>query len=81
MDTASGNGKSKVLLEMTVECPKYKAMCLSILVEDCKKCEHHKSIDKLTEIRGVEVFDAICMFPTRRRITRLIREVSNACSE
>lgn len=74
----------QALLEMTVECPRYKAQCLSILVEDCKKCEHHKGVEKITEIRNVEVFDVICVFPQRRRITRLIRKIegdSNGSAE
>lgn len=80
-DIISGEGRKEALLEMTVECPKYKAMCISILVEDCKKCPHYKGIEKLTEIRGVEIFDVVCTFPFRRRITRLVREMKDACTE
>lgn len=74
----------EALLEMTVECPKYKAQCISILMDDCKKCSYHRGIEKVTEIRGIEIFDVVCNFPLRRRITRLMREtreVDNGGSE
>jgi len=41
----------------------------------CRACEHHKGIEKVTEINGVEIFDVRCVFPFRRRVTRLIRNM------
>lgn len=81
MDTISGKTadgkeapKKEHLLEMTVECPKHSAQCLAILVKDCEKCSHHRGVDKITTVRGVDIYDVICVFPFRRRVTRLIRE-------
>lgn len=80
MDTTSGK-KQVEFKEMMVECPKYKGLCLSITVEACKACPHHNGFEKITELRGVEIFDIICKLPTRKRVTRLVCEVTNACTE
>ena len=80
MDITSGRQQIE-FKEMTVECPKYKALCLSITVSECKTCNHHKGFEKVTQLRGVDIFDIICGLPMRKRVTRLVSEVKDASSE
>lgn len=83
MADTSGSEKQRQVefLGMTVDCPLYRAMCFSIDLDDCKKCEHHRGVAPVTTVRGVEILDALCGLPVSRRVTRRVREVRDGSSE
>lgn len=79
-DTTSGKRQIEIL-ERTVECPRYKALCLSIPISECRLCPAHRGVEKVTEIEGVEIFDVLCGLPTRKRVSGIVREVRDGGSE
>jgi len=83
MEDTSGSEKQRQVefLGKTVECPLYKGFCFSIDLEDCRKCEHHRGVETVTVVRGVEIFDVLCGLPFSRRVTQRVREVRDGGSE
>ncbi len=83
MEDTSGNEKKKQVefLGKTVDCPLYRAVCFSIDLEDCEKCEHHRGVKKITAVDGVDIFDVLCGLPMSRRVTQRVREVRDGGSE
>lgn len=89
MDIISGESKDNVadnppevkkqkqieFKQKVVACPLYTGVPLLIPITECKVCPHHRGIEKVTELRGIEVFDILCGLPVRRRVLDIVSEV------
>lgn len=74
MDTTSGKKVQVEFKDMLVECPRYKGAPLYISVSECEQCQAHLGLEKVTQLRGVDIYDILCGIPVRRRVMHLVQE-------
>lgn len=74
MDSISGEKVQVEFKDMLVECPRYKGAPFYISVSECERCPSHLGLEKVTQLRGVDIYDIRCGIPVRRRAMHLVQE-------